>query len=1060
MPSTGMPAYWELPELTGVNRLPMRATLYPYRTVPQARRNDPSRSPWVLPLDGAWSFRYFESPAALDQSVFCADGGGEGWSAIQVPGNWTMQGWDKPHYTNVVMPFENRPPHVPGNNPTGAYRVGFTLPASWKGRRVVLHLGGVESCFCLYVNGSFVGMGKDSRLPTEFDITAFLQEGENTLGVLCIRYSDGSYVEDQDHWWMAGIYRSVYLYSTGPAYIEDVFAQAGPDAAFRDGELRVTTKINFTREPEGEMPYAVQIQLYDAAGKALFAKPPTAPISPSYRKQAYATELVKAVKRPQLWSPEEPNLYMLIVSLLDPKGRVLEHTATRIGFRSLAVRDRQFLLNGQPVYIKGVNRHDHDPDTGKTVSLEAMRQEIRLLKQFNFNAVRTSHYPNDPQWYDLCDEYGILVVDEANLESHANYSQLCRDPRWARSFLERVQRMVQRDKNHACIMAWSLGNESGHGENHDQAAAWVRQYDPGRPLHHEGAVQRHWWQGDVVYDRGGEGANDFQNPMYPVVEALEDYARERLTKPERDNRRPFIMCEYAHAMGNSCGGLKDYWDTIYAWPGLQGGFIWDWIEQGIRKTDPHTGQEFWAYGGDFGDEPNDVNFCCNGMIMPDRSVKPQMYEFKKLAQPVWITAGNLAKGEIHVFQADYFRSLKWLTLCWRVEVDGIVVQRGEEAPLDLAPQTGALVRLAVKEPAEMIAGQEAYLLVSFRTVAGHAWCPKGHEVAWEQFRLPFRGKQRPAPKRAAASAQQGTVRIDGSTLRLGGSGVEVELDRERGGLGQVLVSGQPVLLKGPAFNIWRAPLDNDGVKGKAEQWSAEHKPLGRWMRAGYDALTPVLQDVREQQHGNAYLLESRLAYRCSKGDGAFQVENRYRFLPNGQVDCAHTFQFGPAMPDVPRLGVLMTVAEGLERLDWFGRGPCESYADRKCGMPIGLYGGSVQEQYFPYIVPQENGNKEEVRWFSLRAAAGPGLHFQARKTPFGFSAHHFTPQGLTAAYHPFEIPWRKEATVIIDAAQRGLGTASCGPDTRQPYRIPPGTYRLAYVISSLTKGNAPKRLTR
>jgi beta-galactosidase len=1087
------PLFWEVPEFTEINRLPMRATLSPFKTVAQARTVNPARSPWVQSLDGQWDFRYFDSPEAVGMLELSADGA-DGWSPITVPGNWTMQGWDKPHYTNVIMPFENNPPTAPADhNPTGVYRTRFTLPAGWAGRRTVIEFGGVESCFCLYLNGTFVGMGKDSRLPSAFNLTRYLQDGENTLVVVCIRYSDGSYVEDQDHWWMAGIYRSVRLYSTGAAYIEDVFARGVPDADGKDATLHVVASINFAAFPDRDRrsdeplrAHSVEVQLYGADGKPVFKTLPSVVISHSYRKQYYKGEITASVKRPALWSDECPNLYTLVVTLRDPDGKPVEHTACRVGFRRVEIKERELLLNGQPVYIKGVNRHDHDPDKGKTVPREKMLEEIRLLKQFNFNAVRTSHYPNDPMWLDLCDEYGILIVDEANIESHANYATICRDPRWRKPFFERVQRMVLRDKNHPSVIAWSLGNESGYGENHDLAADWVRGYDDSRVLHNEGAIKVKWSQGGNSFDKGGERSNDIHNPMYPQIAQLVAFASQNPKMQDYDSRRPFIMSEYAHAMGNSCGCLKDYWDTIYAHRGLQGGFIWDWIEQGLLKKaeirNPESeiceqkseirnpkseigltgdalaaahaecnrpgGEYFWAYGGDYGDEPNDVNFCCNGMIMPDRTLKPQMWEFKKVAQPVWITNGKAA-GEVHVFNAAFFRPLGWLAGEWTLLVDGRPVQRGSLPALDLAPQSGTTLRVPVKPPA-MRTGEEAWLRVVFRTSAAQTWCGKGHVVAAEQFRMPFKGT---AALQPAASRSKAPVTVADGAVTLGDTGVVAQVDPKTGALVSVSVGGTPVITAGPSFNIWRGPLDNDGVKGKPEQWSAKWKPLGRWMLAGYDALTASVGSVGEKRVGSDLVLDSRLVYTCSKGDGRFEVENRYRFTVGGLILCDHVFTFGDGMTEVPRLGVMLTVAPGFERLDWYGRGPFENYIDRCYAAEIGRYSGTVAGQYFPYIVPQENGNKTDVTWFSLRNAAKSGVHFQARGDAFGFSAHHFTPADLTAAYHTYDVPARPEITVLLDARQRGLGTASCGPDTLDQYKVLPGCYRLRYAITPLTGRN-------
>ncbi len=1048
MPSFKFPKAWETPELTEINRLPMRATLAPFKTVKQALAINAAKSPWVICLDGEWDFKMYFSPDDVAESDLGAKAGGK-WDKIVVPGNWTMQREDDlPHYTNVVMPFENNPPFVPEKNPTGVYRTTFDLPAGWDGRRTVIQIGGGESCYYVYVNGEFVGMSKDSRLPAEFDLTKVVKKGKNTLAVMCIRWSDASYVEDQDHWWMAGLYRSVNLYSTDRVYIEDVKVDAGLDRKYKDGELNILTKINFIRDADvrGGETLRVEAELFDARGKKVLRTPLKGTISSSYRRDYYECKLSAQIKNVKRWSPETPDLYTIVVSLYNVKGKLVETTSCRIGFKSVELKGGQMLINGKPVLVKGVNRHDHDPDTGKTVSRENMLKEIYLLKQFNFNAVRTSHYPNDPMWYDLCDEYGIMVLDEANIENHASFWLMCRDNRWAKPYFERIQRMVLRDKNHACIFGWSLGNESGYGENHDFAAKWLRDYDPSRLVHNEGAVKVNWSQGGNEFIAGGERSNDMHNPMYPHLYikpddpyrgSVEDYLK------NGDKTRPFIMCEYSHAMGNSNGALKDYWDMIYANKTLQGGFIWDWIEQGIRKVDEKTGREFWAYGGDFGDTPNDVDFCCNGMIMPDRTPKPQMWEFKKIVQPVKVVAKNLKKGEIEIFNSDFFTTMDWLVGSWSIEVDGKKVQSGKIPVLKIEPQGRKVLKLAIKEPS-MLAKQVACLNVSFVTRDKTPWCGKGHEVACEQFVLPFKGNGK-----LPAMAKSQLV-VSGTKVECGK--LAVSFDEKKGVIRSVDLGGEKVVTAGPEFNIWRGPLDNDGVKGKDEQWTCEWKALGRWMIAGYDKLQVSLKKSVVRESAKGVELAADFVYTCKSGE--FKVANRYLVAKNGVLYCDHEFDFGKKMIDLPRIGIRMTVAGGYEKLDWFGRGPFENYNDRKYSAHFGNYSSTVSEQYYPYIVPQENGNKEEVDWFALKsAAAGNGLQIQATGKAFGFSAQHFTPEDLTRSYHTYDMNMRQETTVLIDAMQRGLGTASCGPDTLEKYQVLPGKYKLSYAIAAISAGH-------
>ena len=1046
--SLGRP--WETPELVALNRLPGRATLFPFSTEKSALRGDPAKSPYVLNLNGDWAFKLFDRPegvpeACLRESYKPA----AKWDAIPVPSNWTMQGYDKPHYTNLQMPWANNPPFVPDDNPTGVYRTAFELPAKWDGRRVVLHVGGSESCTYVYLNGTRLGMFKGSRLPSEFDLTAGLKPGVNTLAFMVIRWSDGSYLEDQDHWWMAGIYRDVYLYSQSEHYIEDCFFSTGLTDDLATGTLSIHAKVNYLTQPQNSTPTRFRVQVYDAARKPVLAQPLETEVSAEYRATQYELEMVAELPGITPWSAEMPTLYTAVATLLDSKGKALEHTSARIGFKKVEVNGRELLINGKPVLIKGVNRHDHDPETGKTISRETMIRDIELLKQFNFNAVRTSHYPNDALWYDLCDEYGIYVLDEANIESHDNYATLCRDPRWAQSFMERGSRMVLRDKNHACIIGWSLGNESGYGENHDALADWIRAYDPSRLVHCEGAMHRGWGQGGGMQSPDiSARATDLICPMYPHVDSIKDWAE------TTSEWRPFIPCEYSHAMGNSNGNLKEYWDAIYSTHGLQGGFIWDWVDQGITKTD-EQGRSYFAYGGDFGDFPNDVNFCCNGMIWPDRVPHPAMFEFKKLVQPIRISVGNRKQGVYTLTNSDFFQSAQWLTADWFVELDGKVLQKGVIGALEIAPQQTLNVTLPLK-PVEGPAGSEAFLTIRCRTARKQSWCPRGHCVAWEQFGLPVKREGAlPGPVATTASL---SVKDTKTRATLTGAGFSVVVNKRKGLISAVRVGERTVIDQVAGLNIWRGPLDNDGVKGKKEQWTAKWKPLGRWMNAGYDKLSHTLDDLAIYEDEGSIVIASMHRYTCRESDKGFTHLQEETVLPTGVIRSRHRITIDDDQPDVPRLGIRLVAAAGLEQLQWLGRGPHENYSDRKAGAPVGLYSGTVTEQYVPYIVPQEHGNKEDVRWFSLCDDDGIGLQVQGAPT-FGFSASHLSPEDLTAAYHTNELTPRDETIVHIDHRQRGLGTASCGPDTLPQYLINPGTYDFAYTIVLLDGSTQPGRTT-
>ncbi|MBT3193396.1 MAG: beta-galactosidase, partial [Verrucomicrobia bacterium] len=665
--------WWMMPELVELNRLSGRASLYPFADEASAATCDRLKSPFVSVINGEWKFKLVKKPEATPARFAQPSYADAGWDAIRVPGNWNCQGYDQSIYTNVRMPWDENPPEVPEENPTGLYRVTFKIPAAWRKRRVVLHFGGVESAFAVYMNGSFVGMGKDTRLPSEFDVTEYLVKGSNTLAVQVVRWSDGSYLEDQDHWWMAGLYRDVYLYTTDAMYLQDVFAVGGLEDDLTTGRLDVSVTPGDQHEwPAG---WSLRARLLGPDGREVLRKPLTGELP----KQGYepgqlgarTIDMSAVVRRPKRWSAETPVLYTVVVSLLNADGDVVESTACRTGFRRIELSgNRELLVNGKAVLFKGVNRHDHDPDHGKAVPHDRLVQDVELMKQFNFNAVRTSHYPNDPAFYDLCDAYGLYVVDEANIECHhyQHGDRLANDPRWTAAFVSRCQRMVQRDKNHPCIIEWSLGNESGYGCNHDAAAGWIRGYDKSRLVHYEGAI-RMWLYAALNKDAGLAGVHgsvsDVICPMYPRHADMETWA-----KADNGETRPYIMCEYTHAMGNSNGGVREYWDLIEKYHGLQGGYVWDWVDQGLTKVDPKTGRSYYAYGGDYGERYHDYNFCINGLIWPDRTPHPAMWELKQCQQPIGVKAASLKRGEITVTSKLDFITTSHLQGYWSIEVDG------------------------------------------------------------------------------------------------------------------------------------------------------------------------------------------------------------------------------------------------------------------------------------------------------------------------------------------------------------------------------------------------------
>jgi beta-galactosidase len=1035
---------WMAPEIIQINRLPSRATAYPYPDARAALVNVREKSPWFLSLNGEWDFHLAPSPGEVPADFISADfapAKSEAWRKMPVPGNWTVNDtFDKPHYTNVKMPFEHEPPTVPEKNPTGCYRTVLDVPASWKNRRIVLHFGGAESVLYVYVNGQAVGLSKDSRLPSEFDITRFVVAGEkNIVSAVVIKWSDASFIEDQDQWWMGGLHREVYVYATAPVYLADVFAVGNLENKYQDGRLKLTVKVGFESQPEEK--WQVEAQLFDPAGKAVFKKVLSSvlPVGAHGLWPRLQVVFDQPVKKPLLWSAELPHLYKLVVTLKNPQGKTIEVSSTRVGFRSVEVRDRMLLVNGKRVLIKGVNRHDHHETKGKALDRETMRLDALTMKQFNFNAVRTSHYPNDSYWLDICDELGLYVVDEANLETHDYYQQVSRDRRYAAAMLERAVRMVERDKNHPSIILWSLGNESGYNANQDAMAGWIRGYDPSRAIHFEPGI---WVQGPDAqpcqkpYDMGYH-VTDIVCPMYPSIQTLIEWATD---KSHPDRRRPLIMCEYSHAMGNSNGSLADYWDAFEKYPGLQGGFIWEWIDHGLKQKTA-AGEEYWAYGGDFNDHPNDVNFVCDGLVWPDRTPHPGIHEFKHLAQPIKVLGYNAKTGVLEIINKQDFASTAWIRGEWEVKISGKLVAKGKLPSLKTAPQQAEKLKLKIPS-LSLEAGQEAFLNFRFVAAQKTAWCAAGHVVGWDQLALALKAaKPIKAPKTAGASGQAVEVKASSRNLLIGNDKVQLRVATESGLIESLSLHGQELLVAGPQLQIWRGATDNDGIKG----WNDPNKTLGKWLVQGLDKMVLKTLSTRAvpNRDGSVTLTVEQVAS-CAASAKAVQHRHTYTIRPDGRILVENVFVVDKSVPDLPRLGVVLSLKPGFEKLKWFGRGPLENYWDRKRSAMIDLYESTVTDQYVPYIMPQEHGNHTDVRWLSLENAKA-GVRIVGQDL-MEFTASHFTAHELFAAHHTYDLKPRPEVILSLDYHQRGLGTGSCGPDTLDPYKIRPGKYLFRYRI--------------
>ncbi|MFL4909766.1 glycoside hydrolase family 2 TIM barrel-domain containing protein [Streptomyces sp. MMS24-I2-30] len=960
---------WEAPEVTSWGRLPMCAV---------------DRRSGALSLDGEWRFQLLPSP----DSPVTGD-----WSSQHVPGAWTLQGTDDlPQYTNVRMPFPEFPPGSPAANPTGVHEREVDVPGEWAGRRIVLQVGAAESVLLVHVDGRPVGVSKDSHLAAEFDLSGVVRPGERaTVRLTVVKWSDASHIEDQDQWWHGGVTRSVLLYATDPLHLADVTVRARVD-----GELRVDCRV---RDAGGALPEGwhvtgeldgrliAQDTEFDRAN------------AEDERVSDFLGEVRLAATVPEVrvWTAETPELYDLTVRLHRADGSVADTSHHRIGFREVEIRGRDLLLNGERIYIRGVNRHDFHPLTGRTVTHEEMRADLVTLKRFGFNAIRTSHYPNDPSLYDLADELGFYVVDEADIESHDHAHEIADDPRYLNAFVDRVSRMVLRDKNHPSVIIWSLGNESDYGANHDAAAGWLRRHDPTRPVQYEGAAKLGW--GDPTL------ASDIACPMYAPIEDCVAHAL------SGEQTKPLIQCEYSHAMGNSNGTLADHWATIESTPGLQGGFIWEFWDHGIlqRVSDGKPAGRGgaglyengatapghrWAYGGDFGDEPNDGVFCADGMVFPDRTPKPAMYEHREIAAPVRLQ--HIEHEGIVIGNHQHFRDLDWLAAEWELSLaDGGTLTAPAELP-DLRPGGTAAVPLPFELPAD---GGEAWLTLRVTTARDEPWAPRGTVVCLPQVRLRTAPESEPVP--------------------VADRGVEVDEDG-------LLV--HPLLTAAPMLSLWRAPTDNDELGGMGPRWRA-------W---GLDVLERKVVEVRRSGGSVTVLAE----YATEVG----VVRHMQVFTPGEDgIRVEESAELPDALGDVARVGSVFETVAGLDLMEWYGPGPWESYPDRSTGAPVGHHSGTVDELFTPYLRPQESGGRHGVRHFTLSAPDATGLTVRLDE-PRQVSVTRYRAEDLTRARHHDELVPRAGCVVHIDAAHRGLGTASCGPDTSAPYLVPPGVHRWSWTL--------------
>jgi beta-galactosidase len=1024
---------WDNPSITQQNKEPGRATSVPYSDARSALMNDRSKSPWVQSLNGTWKFRYSPSPASMPRR-FHSEGFSTGsWDDIEVPLNWEMAGFGQPIYTNVVYPWGGKHfPHPPlDENAVGSYRRKFMVPAAWRGRQIFIHFGGVTSAFYLWINGKLVGFSKESCVPAEFNITGYLRRGQNTVAVRVHRWSDASYLEDQDHWWLSGIHREVFLFSTPEVSLRDFFAVTEFAKDYEHATLQIRTKLSAAAGVD-ITGYGVEFQLFDDRNR---------PVKQASMKKAFERpglgglhmlDFAVAVTGPRMWSAEDPYLYSLVLSLRNPRGKVIESRSCKVGFRKVEIREGHLLLNGQPIMLQGVNRHEHDDRRGKAITEESMLADILLMKRFNINAVRTSHYPNHERWYELCDEFGIYIIDEANLESHGVHGVPSNLPEWLPAFMDRAVRMVERDKNHPCVIIWSLGNESGVGPNHAAMAGWIHEYDSTRPIHYEGAQQRKQL-GEFRRDDNAPDPwwVDIRSNMYPNIEAVARNAR------RHDDPRPYVLCEYVHSMGNSTGNLREYWDVIYSHRKCIGAFVWDWVDEGMKKT-TRDGTEFWAYGGDFGEKVHDDRFCNNGIVFPDRKIHPAIWELKKVHQNVWFEAVDLSKGKLRILNKHSFTDMKSFDIEWNLSSDGKVLRSGHLPRTPLAPGKWMIVELPLRTPV-LKAGAECFLNLSAKLALDRAWARKGHEIAAEQFKMPFKSA---APVCTSLKDMPAlTVAQQANAVTVKGKGFSISFDRKKGLISSWQSGGRDLLVSGPQFTFWRAPTDNDVVVRNNRGAGYE------WMAVGLDRLAArVLSFDCVQASAAAVVINVRSRLAAPDTGRGVDCCASYTIYGSGEVVIDNDVIPDADLPRLPRIGMELALPVRFDQFTWYGRGPHESYIDRKESAFVGLYTGSVEEQYVPYIYPQENGNKTDVRWVSVHSKGGNGL-LATGSVPLEVSAHYFTTQDLTVAKHTCDLKKRDFVTLHLDYRQTGLGGASCGPDTLPQYQLKPERTRFSIRLT-------------
>jgi beta-galactosidase len=1022
-----VPADWENQAVFEINREAPRAWFIPFQTMKEAQGEDIWASGLIQSLNGPWQFHLSQNPGQRPYYFFMDDYDTQEWDTIPVPSNWEMEAYDYPIYTNVKFPHEKNPPFMQKHyNPVGSYKRSFTIPPEWKDMEIFLHLGALSSAMYIWINETQVGYSEDSKTPAEFNITPYLHPGQNSLAVEVYKWSDASYLEDQDFWRLGGITRDVFLMARNPQHIRDFRVYAGLDDSYSDGILRLGVEV-VGPEMGKKGSLSLQTRLMDEQGKVIMDETRALTLAGEMEEVIFE----KTLPSVRQWSAEIPNLYKLQLTLKDEHGAEIETIQQDVGFRMVEIRDGKLHVNGRYVYLKGANLHEHHDVKGHVVDEATMLKDILLMKSHNLNAVRTSHYPQPERWYELCNIYGLYLVDEANIESHGmgyGKESLAKDSTWMAAHLFRTRNMFERDKNQASVIIWSLGNEAGNGINFKATYDYLKKKDSSRPVQYE---QAHLQEN-----------TDIICPMYMSIERMEKYALSENGKPSR----PLIQCEYAHAMGNSLGNFQDYWDVIEKYDALQGGFIWDWVDQGILVR-TEDGQEYWAYGGDFGpdDVPSDGNFCLNGIVNPDRGIKPALLEVKKVYQNIGFTGVDLEIGILEIQNKHAFLNLDQFNFEWKIRSNGETLQQGVIENLELPPGKKSRINLAYQFDPQ---GKQEYFLnieASLKSSAG--LLKEGIVLAREQFQLPYLGEET-----ARMHEMPALELLENETdITVSGSNFLIRFDPVQGEMTAFRYEGEELLLQGPVPNFWRAPIDND-------LGNYNYKRAGVWRNAGPDRELSAVEVLRDDPGQVRILFAFNL--KDAEGKSMARYNSVYTVNGLGEVSISNDMEMiVEKFPDLPRFGMNMIMPVAFDRLSWLGRGPHESYWDRKTSAFVDIYSASVADQYWPYIRPQENGNKEDVRWLALTNAAGTGIIFRG-KPLINFSTHHMLMEDFESTErtdgrqssgvkplqrHTIDVVPRELTSVNIDYKQMGVGgDNSWGARTHPEYRLSDNKYSYTF----------------